>query len=127
MGTPDNPDRNDYLLVTARGKIQFSRFFSQELGVAAFCRVTSEPSQTLYGYRSRGMFGFAVGEAMCGQLNFWKIPWWFPTTIFGIFPVARLAFQRRKHLPGFCFACGYDLRESKDRCPECGTPIREKS
>lgn len=32
--------------------------------------------------------------------------------------------QLRRMRAGFCFECGYDLRESEMSCPECGTPIK---
>jgi len=42
-----------------------------------------------------------------------------------LYRVTRSFFRRRGERPGWCVACGYDLRGlNEPRCPECGTPFR---
>jgi hypothetical protein len=53
-------------------------------------------------------------------------PHWSIVMATSLLPAARLrsmlrAFRRRQRLPGLCPTCGYDLRATPDRCPECGT------
>ena len=52
-----------------------------------------------------------------------EIPHW-AIALLLILPSVILIWRRRHRREGnYCTDCGYDLRASKDRCPECGTPI----
>ena len=55
---------------------------------------------------------------------------WLLAILFGIPPAALLvgSMRRRRRLRcGLCVACGYDLRSSPERCPECGaTALKSK-
>jgi hypothetical protein len=50
-------------------------------------------------------------------------PMWFPAFMLGLLP-GTLVFQRWREkgrsVDGFCAKCGYDLRGTPERCPECG-------
>lgn len=63
----------------------------------------------------------------------WNVSWYYlPASGFlAVLPVAwalvnRKRFGRRRPLAGSCDHCGYDLRASRDRCPECGRAIPAK-
>jgi hypothetical protein len=89
----------------------------------------------------RGLFVLGVGVARSSQLmppiadnvapGRWGygivLPFWLLCASTGAWPVARTLRQRKielqhaRQMRGLCPKCGYDLRATPDRCPECGT------
>jgi hypothetical protein len=47
------------------------------------------------------------------------VPIWLPLVLFAVAPAYWLT-HRRSFPEGCCQRCGYDLRGTPDRCPECG-------
>jgi hypothetical protein len=69
-------------------------------------------------------FGFRWGSWESGgpsgmTIRFAGVPLWFLVILFGAAPALRII-RRRKYPEGRCRNCGYDLRATPERCPECG-------
>ena len=77
------------------------------------------PDWTLIGHESDGLYKVISISRRGGFV----LPLYLPFVAFSIVPgiwvwrSTRLLERRRL---GLCVKCGYDLRGSKDRCPECG-------
>ena len=83
--------------------------------------------RTLPAVRGRDRFlgrsGFYAGAILRPNLTSRKllVPHWFATAMMALLPVLVIVRWRygRKAV-GTCRVCGYDLRATPDRCPECG-------
>jgi predicted amidophosphoribosyltransferase len=48
-----------------------------------------------------------------------EVPYW-SIILIPLVPIPFLIWRKRSFRKGFCANCGYDLRASTGRCPECG-------
>ena len=54
------------------------------------------------------------------------LPAWFLTAIFAILPLGigkSIWVRSRRKRRGLCLGCGYDMRASEGKCPECGREV----
>lgn len=91
----------------------------------------TNPDQVFPSWSSgHGRFGFWILK------DYWivgsravVIPFWLPTILSLVFGIPAIGVARRSALRayrkrhGLCLYCGYDIRESVERCPECGRSI----
>jgi hypothetical protein len=78
------------------------------------------------GWSARGFGSWRLYFAS-GWEDTYSVPYWFLAVATTILPSATTVRWRRRRtlrnrrLRGQCRRCGYDLRASPERCPECGT------
>ncbi|MDB5356770.1 MAG: hypothetical protein JWN24_3223 [Phycisphaerales bacterium] len=80
---------------------------------------------SLIGFRLAGGT-LALNSQINSKYMVIALPYWFLTIVFGALPMGpfRAAWRRRnRRRRGLCIACGYDIRASSHRCPECGAAI----
>jgi hypothetical protein len=74
-------------------------------------------------------FGFGWGLPGTRLSSAVMVPYWFIVLLTAPLPVIwawRETKLRRARTAGLCKRCGYDLRATPDRCPECGAEAAER-
>jgi hypothetical protein len=117
-----SPHNYTALIISKNGRFDLlyvSPWIADESGWMHF----SHPADNSWGGTdySRRLLGFGGGRQLNGGI-FVNVPYWFTAAVgaAALLLFVRAERGRRRILRGGCPVCGYDLRATPDRCPECG-------
>jgi hypothetical protein len=106
-----------------KGTIMFNRTPGYHaIPTEAFATNTLPPTWEFAGFRWTH-FRLTGGLVLPFVSQEFRVPDWAVVLATGALPSVWLArrIRRQRRAAGLCPACGYDLRATPDRCPECGT------
>lgn len=84
------------------------------------------PAPQIHQWSRLGLETYSAIEPTGTRQSSVAVRFWVLLIAAGVGPLLlahRYVYRRSQIRPGCCKSCGYDLRASTGRCPECGTPI----
>ena len=109
-----DPATKDFAVIdSAKGRFKFH----MEVNARSFAGWRSERKIQFAG------FSYWVYRSEWTRLRTLYVSYWLPMAVLAPVPLLRSAswlWRRRCYRVGRCQSCGYDLRATPGRCPECG-------